>query len=469
MKIASLLLLSGIVAFAAEPTFVRPGSNDPRYLELSDGSPYIPVGLNLIAPSGQKSSDAGLAQMDEWIGKLAAHGGNYLRVWLSSPFWDVETGKSGVYEEDKAKRIDQVLSICRKHGVRVKFTMEHFRAIDESGKQPWARKDIHHVTRGGPAKSMDDFYQNPASREQFKRKLAWFQKRYGSDPTVYGWELWNEIDAVRSKPESWMPWTQEMLFELHRLFPKNMAMQSLGSYDAESKRGLYREHSLLPGNDTAQVHRYLDLGARWPICHGPVDVIAAQAVTDLLSFNPGRPVILAESGAVEPSHTGPFKYYGEDRAGTILHDVLFAPFFAGAAGPGQIWHWDVYVAKNDLWWHFGRFAESVRGVDPAAERFRPLRLDTQRSRVYALAGNKTALMWVRDKEADWRFELERKQLPALREGESVDLTGMLRGAAPVSVRGFDPWSGEWAELPKSESVRLPGFRRSYVLRVTLSR
>ena len=36
----------------------------------------------------------------------------------------------------------------------------------------------------------------------------------------------------------------------------------------------------------------------------------------------------------------------------ILHDVLFAPFFAGAAGAGQIWHWDEYVDKNNLWWQF---------------------------------------------------------------------------------------------------------------------
>jgi hypothetical protein len=464
-----LLLLFSIAALAADPAFVRVSTRDPRYFELSDGSPYLPIGLNLISPSGQKSADAGLAQMDEWIGKLSTNGGNYIRIWLSSPFWDVEFEKSGLYDEDKAKRIDQVLAICRKHGVRAKLTLEHFRSIDESGKQPWARKDIHHVSRGGPAKSMDDFYESPSSRAQFKSKLAWFRKRYGDDPVIYGWELWNEIDAVRANPSSWLPWTREMLSELHRLFPRNMAMQSLGSYDAESKRGLYREHSLLPGNDTAQVHRYLDLGARWEVCHGPVDVLAAQAVTDLLSFEPRRPVILAESGAVEPSHTGPFKYYGEDRAGSILHDVLFAPFFAGGAGPGQIWHWDAYVAKNDLWWQYGRFAEAIRGVDPGVEQFRAARSDTRRSRVYALAGKKTVLAWVRDTESDWRFELERKQEPALREGESVELADLTQGKSIASVRGYDPWTGVWTELAKSPTVQLPAFRRSYVIRVVLSR
>ena len=84
-----------------------------------------------------------------------------------------------------------------------------------------------------------------------------------------------------------------------------------------------------------------------------------------------KPVILAESGAVEPRHSGPFKLYAADRDGTLLHDILFAPFFAGAAGPGQIWHWDAYVAKNDLWWHFGRFRDVVKGIDPAEEFYTP--------------------------------------------------------------------------------------------------
>ena len=44
--------------------------------------------------------------------------------------------------------------------------------------------------------------------------------------------------------------------------------------------------------------------------------------------------------------------------GIILHDVLFAPFFAGAAGPGHCWHWNVYVDRNNLWHHFARFAAS---------------------------------------------------------------------------------------------------------------
>src|SRR4051812_30203734 len=48
-----------------------------------------------------------------------------------------------------------------------------------------------------------------------------------------------------------------MLPELHKAFPGNLAMQSLGSFDTDRSRDAYRRHSTMAGNDLAQVHRYL--------------------------------------------------------------------------------------------------------------------------------------------------------------------------------------------------------------------
>jgi hypothetical protein len=210
----------------------------------------------------------------------------------------------------------------------------------------------------------------------------------------------------------------------------------------------------MPGNDLAQVHRYLDLGAQLDVCKGPVDVLAADAVRELAAYNPGRPILLAESGAVEPRHTGPFKLYKADREGTLLHDVLFAPFFAGAAGPGQTWHWDSYVAANDLWWHYGRFAEVVQGIDPAAERFSPSTLPHDRLRVYVLKGRRTTLVWCRDSKNDWRSELERSEPPETIAGAKLE-------GLPRKLRAYDPWTNRWTPM---RSSTLPDFRRSLVLR-----
>jgi len=452
--------------------YVRVSPRDARYFELSDGRPYVPIGLNMIAPPGGDEQRA-LAQMEDWMRKLSANGGNYIRLWLSNPFFDIEHTKSGVYDEEKAKRIDAVLALARKYNIRVKMTLDHFRHLGD-GKQTWAGKPIHHVAQGGPAKDIVDFFASPASRDQFKRKLDWYAKRYGDDPTVFAWELWNEFDAVQEmwKPEMWQPggvaldWTQAMLGALHERFPRNLAVQSLGSFDNERKTDIYRTFCLIPNNDIAQVHRYLDLGAKWEVCHGPMDVLAADAVTTLIQFNAGKPVLLAESGAVEPSHSGPFKLYDRDKAGILLHDVLFAPFFAGAAGPGHCWHWDGYVAKNDLWWQFGRFAQAVTEIDPPAERFRPIRIEHPRLRIYALAGRRTLLLWCRDKQNTWRTELAEGKEPERLTGQTIHLPAEILTQGSASARIYDPWVNAWSEvrIASGEST-LPPFVRSVVVRI----
>lgn len=66
----------------ADRPYVCVSSRDPRYFELSDGRAYIPIGLNMIAPPGGDEKKA-LAQMEDWMSKLSANGGNYIRLWLS--------------------------------------------------------------------------------------------------------------------------------------------------------------------------------------------------------------------------------------------------------------------------------------------------------------------------------------------------------------------------------------------------
>jgi hypothetical protein len=477
LSLATLVCLLGLssgteaAAETAGQAYVRVSPRDARYLEFSDGRPYIPIGLNMIAPPGREEKRA-LAQMEDWMRRLSANGGNYIRLWLSNPFFDVEHDRSGVYDEARAQRIDAVLALARQYHIRVKMTLEHFRHLGD-GRQSWAGKPLYHVSQGGPAKDIVDFFTNPVAREQFKKKLDWYARRYGDDPTVFAWELWNEFDAVQEmwRPEAWQPdgvaldWTQTMLAALHQRFPKNLAVQSLGSFDHERKTEIYRTFCLIGDNDLAQVHRYLDLGARLEVCHRPMDVLTADAVQTLLSFQAGKPVLLAESGAVEPGHSGPFKLYEEDKAGILLHDILFAPFFTGAAGSGQCWHWDSYVAKNDLWWQFGRFARTVQDLDPPAEGFRALRLKHPRLRVYALAGRHTFLAWCRDNQDTWQTELAEGKTPEILKDQAVKLPPDVV-PEQTAVRIYDPWADTWSRgRVEDGKLSLPPFTRSIVFRI----
>lgn len=127
MRLASCLFLLAATIPAQE--YVRVSPRDPRYLEFSSGKPYIPIGLNLIAPPRAASPDESMRGFEQWLDALAGNGGNYVRFWMSNAFWDAEHEKSGVYDEAKARLIERALEMCAKRGIMVKLTIEHFRSI----------------------------------------------------------------------------------------------------------------------------------------------------------------------------------------------------------------------------------------------------------------------------------------------------------------------------------------------------
>jgi hypothetical protein len=446
---------------AAEPAerdaFVRVSPRDPRYFELSNGKPYIPIGFNLV-------SGPDMEELEPLVSKMASNGINYCRIWADQPPWGVETRRSGEYGGEGAANLKRFLALCRQHGIRVKVCIEYFRDITPE-RTRWSDKPLHHRANGGAFESMPEFLESPAGMAQFKRKIAWYAEQVGDEPAVFAWELWNEMNAVRGP---WAPWTQIMLPELRRQFPKNMVIQSLGSFDRDSSREPYRQLCLMPGNDIAQVHRYLDQGAQLEICHGPVDLLAADAVAELQAFQAGKPIILTETGAVKPKHTGCSELYAADPDGQLLHDMLYAPFFAGAAGTGHVWWWRQAIEQPDLWEHFARFAKAVEGIDPPAEKFVP-RKDSQESlRVYALEGRHTLLIWCRDRDSDWKSELVDGKAPQTISGTTIALDRYQASLTEARVRAFNPWDGRWTELEADgRRVRLPTFRRSIVLRVDL--
>ena len=77
--------------------YIGISSDNPSYFQFSDGTPYIPVGINMISPGGKyrNNPDSALYEMGQWMKKLSENGGNYIRVWLSSPFWDIEDQRAG--------------------------------------------------------------------------------------------------------------------------------------------------------------------------------------------------------------------------------------------------------------------------------------------------------------------------------------------------------------------------------------
>jgi len=463
-----LSLLLGFLSLVcySQKRFVGISEKKPAYLSFSDGTTYIPVGINMINPSGRNASnpDSAFAEIEDWMKNLSANGGNYIRIWLSQSFWDIEQA-AGKYDEQRAKRIDRFIEMARRYHLRIKLTLEHFRSLTlEENPQAWATKFAYHTSKGGPLDSIRQYISTAEGRQLFLNKLDYYQKRYGSDTLFFGWELWNEMNAMKGPEDDlFFEWNEKMLDAVKKRFPENLVMQSLGSFDGNYAVPLYKKMMAMPGNEIAQVHRYLDLGAEMEVCHAPMDVICASAIKDLQAFHVGKPIILAETGAVEPRHAGPSKYYPKDTAGILLHDILFAPFFTGSAGAGMSWHWESYVHKNNLWYHFGRFTEAIKGIDPVREGFVPEFTESPAFRMYLLKGRQTSLMWVRDKASTWKTELENGIPPTVIKNAKVRVPD----ARNANVEVYDPWINKWTTVTATNgSITLPDFKRSLVIKVS---
>lgn len=449
--------------------YIEVSAANPSYFIFTDGTPYIPIGINLISPGGhyKNNPDSALIEYGEWMKKLSENGGNYIRVWLSSPFWDIEDQKAGIYSEEKAQRIDRLIQMARKYHLRIKMTLEHFRSLTmEENPQTWAVKSVYARANGGPLDSISQFLTSNAGQKLFLDKVDFYKKRYGSDTIFFGWELWNEMNAVSVPVDTtFFQWNVKMLNEVKQRFPENLVMQSLGSFDNVKVRPTYKHMMLLPGNEVAQVHRYLDPGAEMEVCHEPMDIICSSAVDEIRSYKTGKPVILAETGAVESKHSGPSRYYQLDTAGILLHDILFAPFFSGAAGGGMSWHWDSYVGKNNLWYHFKRFSEVVKDINPVTEKFVPEKSESGSLKVYQLNGRNTILLWLRDKRNTWESELRDGQAPLTISGVQLDLNKLGINETFADIAVYDPWKDKWENVkPDNMKILLPDFKRSLIVR-----
>ena len=259
-----------------------------------------------------------------------------------------------------------------------------------------------------------------------------------------------------------------MLAELHRLFPRNLAMQSLGSFDTARVRDLYRTHSLLPGNDVAQVHRYLDLGAPLEVCHGPMDVLAADAVRELLGFaaaearSSWRRAGRSSRATAVPSSSTP-----RTRPACSCTMCCSRRSSPGRPGRARSGTGTPMSSRNNLWQHFARFAAVVKDLDPPAEQFQAKSLPQERLRVYVLQGRNTVLAWCRDSQNTWRSELEEGRAPEVLTGLKLPLAALLGPGKPVAVRAYDPWQDQWRDLDaQGELLTLPPFSRSLVVRAT---
>lgn len=445
--------------------FITISKRAPHYFE-NNGKAWIPIGCNICFDRLNESDDKVRKNFDRWIRCFAANGGNCIRLWAGHPSLEIMPSKPGVFDEEKTKTMLGIVKLCETLGVKVKITLESFRMclsqeMAAVAKNPAGCNYNYIATFNRPlyapfAKNMKEFFQSQACRDIYLQKALRFKELgFGDSHAVFCWELWNEINAT-GPIDVYAEWSDFMLAKLKSMFPRQLTVQNLGSFSNASAYQIYDQMATVTDNDFMQIHRYLDAGASLDVCRGPMDVLVAEATREMLHRRADCPAIVAETGAVQANHAGPFPYYPFDKEGVLLHDALFAAFFAGSAGCGQFWHWDhQYIDGNNLWWQFSRFAKAIDGLDPIAEDFKPFYTESRRLRMYGLRGRETSIVWCRDKVSSWRNDFVEGIKPELLENERVPFSN-------CELDCYLPWEDKSITV---QSPVLPPFKRSIVVRV----
>ena len=434
---------------------------DPHYFADATGKTWVPVGCNICFDRNANPSPKARELYDGWMTKFAENGGNFMRVWLSTPFVDVMPDRAYEFSEEATDNLKWLVARAEALGIRIKFTFEHFRRLgpkmDENPEKGVV--SFNSTAYATHAKRMREVFTTEKCFDIYLAKARHVAKAVGSSDALIAVELWNEITCVDDAGTDILgPWSERMLAELKKVFPGKMTLQNLGSFSGTRAFRSYDWMANLKGNDFMQAHRYLDPGAEMKVCAGPMDVLCADVIRELRDRRGDCPAILAETGAVERNHAIYSHLYALDRAGMLLHDEIFAAFFAGSAGSGQPWHWDhQYISKHGLWHHFRRFAKAIEGLDPAAEHFRPFHTETHRLRLWGLRGDRTTVVWLRDKRNTWATEIETGVAPETVTGETLPVC-----FKRDRLEWYLPWEDK--SLVTSDALEIPPFVRSAVVR-----
>jgi len=332
------------------------------YFRHDDGTPFFPIGENIAW-----ASQRGTYDFDQWLPAAGKAGMNLARIWLQwNNVLSIEHKGSGAgrYDLANAWRMDHVLDLARRSGVRVFFTCDspepYQREHHWLGKltsKPWENCP-HNVANGGPLKEPVEFYTTEEGHRLIRQRLRYIVARWGWDLNIFCWELWNELNCFpgwdKLVPEI-ARWHVEMAGMLRELDPNRHLISTSFGF-ADGHEGIWRLQEL----DFVQSHVY-----------GSKDMARSlPEVTRRMKERYGRPHLFGEFGP--PLRAEYMKLAELDPDGVFLRNAVWSTALCGGAGTALSWWWDNYIHPNNLYRVFTPLAKFCDGVPWTTAGFRPL-------------------------------------------------------------------------------------------------
>jgi len=449
---------------SGNPGFVKASERDSRYLDFTGGKSFFAIGENLAWPGPR-----GTFAYEDYFGKLAPAGANSARVWLCTWGLHIEGRRLDDYDLGDAWRIDRVFEEAHKRGIYLTLCLDNFwDLVKNRNKLPYFKEC------GGPAGGTAEFFTDTACRKAYARRLRYCAARWGYSPNLMCWEILNEMDyavdpstaeaAAAARGGYLVPWVKEMTARLAESDAyKHVITNSL------SQNTVWPEMWRLETIGMVKIHAYINVPATAGPSPADDEVGLLLARTELVRGF-GKPALVGEFGFAGSGASSPLN--DVDPEGLHLHNAIWASGLSGAAGTAHPWWWDNYVDKNDLYRHFRSFANFVKGVDFAGERFGSISAPEEGAvRVVGLKSENLVLAWIQNRESTWSRRLVKKLAPSLLADIRIKLANMGPGGVwrvewwDTYEGGMRTWGERSADAEGVLSLALPEFAGDTALKV----
>ena len=422
------------VAASDSPGFVRIDANNPRYFAFDDGSPYIPIGLNI----GWGGADV-LGDYTRWFDRLSANGGNVARVWMASWSFGIEWNDTGLGDYtnrmQQAWLLDQIFKLAEERGIYIMLTLVNHGAFSTSVNPEWA-DNPYNVANGGPLSNPLAFVTDATAKQFFKQRLRYIAARWGYSPNLLAWEWWNEVNWTGIGDQDLEPWIAEM----------TPALQEFDPYDhlitTSNANGTLTQIWAMDAIDFSQQHDYTG---------GDLTQTLAEDLRRIQAIAPAKPILMGELG---------YSAGGQGALDAMHHHLgLWAAPFLGYAGGSMYWWWDNFVDPQNQWPQYNALAQFLADENLAATQVTTVTVMPAEATALALQSPDRALLWLSSNaynvpaaqsayDTAIREALKAKQqltdwhyAPPTLTDLTLTVNGLADGA--YTVRWYSPQSGEW--------------------------
>jgi hypothetical protein len=359
------------VANSVIPGMIRVGTNK-RYFVRENGTPYFPVGSNL---GWSWAGGGGTLGYVRWLAELKRVGANYGRLYIDvSWFINLEAkpplGDYTLGQMD-AWKLDTILTEAEKSGIALQIVLIWSQGLSTYSYPPLAipstplRPDTrnewnthpYNSALGGPVNNAAAFFNNETARNLFKRKLRYVAARWSYSPSIFAWEVIDQLDRPGANPGVASEWLKEMTGYLRNSDPSKHLVTA-------GVRDPARSILLVPAGLDFSATR---LVARRPVETAPEPVAATLTTIKTLlplAVSEPRPVMLTEF-SLNPW----FEPVADDPTGIQVIQSMWASVFGGAAGAGASLWWDTYLFPQKIIDQFAPLAAYTQGIPWGTRNF----------------------------------------------------------------------------------------------------